>query len=97
MTASDVVHARWSAFSCRLCLPADINTAAAAANSFSLTDSFVHRLTTSPFVGQPIILARAPESFKRPLLSVDVSVTLRVGNFDAKYLETKAIWVVRVQ
>ena len=34
------------------------------------------------------LAARAAKpSFKRPLLSVEVSVYLCVGNFDAKYLE----------
>ena len=32
------------------------------------------------------LLARAAASFMRPLLSVDVSACLCVGNFDAKYL-----------
>jgi len=36
-----------------------------------------------------ILHGAAALSFKRPLLSADVSVCLCVGNFDAKYLGTK--------
>jgi len=32
------------------------------------------------------VSTRAPATFQRPLLSVDVSVCLSVGNFDANYL-----------